>query len=392
MSDLHSDILISGGGIAGLTAAAALGRLGLNVLLADPATPGTKDLRSTAFLHPARALFEEIGLWDTLARDTTPLNALRIIDTTGWPPQVTETRVFNASDMNLASFGWNLPNQATRAALLKHIDKYPNIIRISAGFQSMLTRTQEAIVTLTNGQRIRTKLVLGADGRKSATRQAVGIKSETRSYGQKAFAFVATHTFRHDSVSVEIYNQGGAFTTVPLPDHNGRPSSAIVWMNASAKAKSLAALDVKDFDAEMTTRACNVLGSMHRIGPLSLWPVITQRAMRLTGERTALIAEAAHVLPPIGAQGLNTSLHDVAALYNIVRSRAIDPGAPAQLALYEKARYKDIAMRAHVIDAFNRICMSGTPAIQALRRTSLAAVYDIAPIRQTVMKAGLGTR
>jgi len=392
MADLQTDILIAGGGIAGLTAAAAFGHLGLDVLLADPAPEATNDLRSTAFLHPARALFEEIGLWDILFAETTPLDALRIVDTTGWPPDITETRVFTPAELNAASFGWNLPNQVTRAKLLAFLAKQPNITRLQTGFKTMLTRTTGAIVTLANGQRVRASLVIGADGRNSAVRQALDIPVETQRYSQKAFAFTATHAIPHDHVSTEIYNQGGAFTTVPLPDHGGLPASAIVWMNKGARAQALARLNLQDFNAEMTARACALLGPMERVGDLSLWPVITQWATRLTAERTALIAEAAHVLPPIGAQGLNTSLHDIAALFDLIKAEAVPLGSRAQLDAYEKARHKDIALRARAIDTFNRVCMSGTPAIQALRRTGLAAAYDIAPVRQGLMQAGLGRR
>ena len=396
MADENVDILISGGGIAGLVAAAAFGHLGYSVLIADPAPDepdtGNMDLRSTAFLHPARTLLDQIGLWDTLAPHTTPLNSLRVVDSHGWPPEIREVRVFEASDLDTPSFGWNLPNTRTRAELLRYIAKQPNIQRVGFGFQTMLTRTSEAIVTLSNGTRYRAKLVIGADGRASPVRHAAGITAETYRYGQKALAFSATHGLPHDHVSTEIYNEGGAFTTVPLPDHNGQPASAIVWMNPGPRAQALAALPEPEFNAEMSARACDLLGPMKRVGPLNIWPVITQRATHLTAERTALIAEAAHVLPPIGAQGLNTSLHDIAALYDLMKSGADALGTPQQLEMYSKIRTRDIARRVRAIDAFNRICRSGQPAIQAMRSAGLSAIHGLSPLRHSVMKAGLGPR
>ena len=221
-------------------------------------------------------------------------------------------------------------------------------------------------------------------------REAAGIAVQTQRSGQKVLAFVATHALPHDNVSTEIYNQGGAFTTVPLPDHQGSPASAIVWMNDGPRAQALAALDAADFDAEMTQRACGLLGPMERIGGLRSWPVVTQRATSLTAERVALIAEAAHVLPPIGAQGLNTSLHDVAALLTLAQNDPDALGSAPQLAAYEKTRARDIALRAHAIDAFNRICKSGERPVQALRRNGLKLVHDIAPLRKAIMRAGLG--
>ncbi len=179
---------------------------------------------------------------------------------------------------------------------------------------------------------------------------------------------------------------------MPLPDIDGRPASAIVWMNAGPRAAALAAMDPAEFDAEMTARSCGLLGPMARAGRLGQWPVITRTADRLTAERVALVAEAAHVLPPIGAQGLNTSLHDIALLCDIARDAPDTLGTPAHLDEYDRRRSRDIALRARVIDLYNRICQSGEPPIQALRRAGLRAVHDTPSLRRTVMQAGLGRR
>jgi len=393
------DIFISGGGIAGLVTAAAFGHAGFSVLLADPSPPAQTetdpdaDLRSTAFLQPARALFQEIDLWQVLEPHAVPLDVLRVVDTTGWPPEITEVRSFSPTDLGTETFGWNLPNWLTRSAVLGFVEKQPNIeLALGTGFKSMLTRTTGAIVTLSDNRRVTARLVIGADGRTSPVREAAAIDVKTARYGQKVLAFSATHPLPHGNVSTEIYNQGGAFTTVPLPDHAGQPASAIVWMNDGATAQRLAALDETAFNAEMTTRAAGLLGPMSRIGGLRMFPVITQRATHITAERTALVAEAAHALPPIGAQGLNTSLHDVAALYDLARADPAALGTADQLAQYAKARERDIALRARAIDLFNRVCKSGDPTLQALRRAGLKAAHDIRPLRQSVMRAGLGTR
>jgi len=391
-----TDILISGAGIAGLVAAAGLAGLGHRVTIVDPAPPATSaetqgsDLRSTAYLQPARALFERLGLWSLLAEAATPLAALQVIDTSGWPPVERDRRLFTPDDLGETVFGWNLLNWHTHGLLSRHLAAMPGVtLRHQVGFADMLQRDDIVRVRLTDGKRLTARLVVGADGRSSPVARAAGIAMNTRRYGQKAMAFVARHTLPHGDVSTEIYNSGGAFTTVPLPDHNGAPASAIVWMNDGPRAQDLMALDDAALGNEMTLRACAVLGDMRPISPRRLWPVITQTAEALTARRVALIAEAAHVLPPIGAQGLNTSLQDVAALLD---SLSHDPGAPDGLNRYANARTRDVAARAAVIDLFNRVCQSDTPAVQALRLAGLRKVYDIAPLRRGVMRAGLGKR
>lgn len=313
MTREECDILISGGGPAGLIAAAAFAHSGYEVFLVDPSTPITdegavgSDLRSTAFLQPAQALFEEIGLWDRLHAHGVPLKTLRIVDTAGDPAEIRDERAFQSEETGDQPFGWNFMNWLIRRELLDHLKRQPNVnLLFGTGFDSMLTRTNGAIVNLTSGAQISARLVIAADGRFSPVREAVGIPVKTIRYGQKSLAFIATHVEPHHNISTEIYHHGGPFTMVPLNDIKNVPASAIVWMNKGRKTIDLAALPTTEFNAEMTERSAGLFGPMQLHSARAIWPIITQRAQRLTAQRTALIAEAAHVLPPIGAQGLNT--------------------------------------------------------------------------------------
>jgi 2-octaprenyl-6-methoxyphenol hydroxylase len=395
MSREAFDILISGGGPAGLITAAAFEGDGFSVCLVDPTKPVTDgtakgaDQRSTAFLQPAKALFEQTGLWDRLSEHGIPLQALRIVDTAGDPPEVRGERAFQASDVGEQPFGWNFMNWQIRQVLLEHLTKQPNVtLRFGTGFRDLLTRTSGAIVTLSDNIRVEAQLVIAADGRNSPVRDAVGIEAHTTRYGQKSLAFVATHLEPHHNVSTEVYHEGGPFTMVPLADINGVPASAIVWMNKGRKTIDLAALSPDTLNVEMTHRSAELFGPMQIAGPLAVWPIISQRADQLTSERVALIAEAAHVLPPIGAQGLNTSLNDVAALLAAAQSHAL--GSPDMLTAYTRARHRDIANRARIIDLFNRVTRSGDIGLQGLRLAGLKTVHDFHPLRQGLMRAGMG--
>ena len=155
MSAEHRDIFISGGGIAGLIAALGFAQAGFTVTLADPAEmpvgPG-QDLRSTAFLQPACALLTELGVWDELAPHASALEILRVINSSGTPPEILSERSFEATDLGAPSFGWNLPNALTRQVLLRRAAADENIdLRFGVGFSSILTRDREALITLSDG-------------------------------------------------------------------------------------------------------------------------------------------------------------------------------------------------------------------------------------------------
>ncbi len=329
-----------------------------------------------------------------------PLDQLQVIDTTGWPPVERERRSFRADDMGDDPFGWNLMNWVVRRELWSYLQGQDRITALyGTGFSSIVQRTGEIIVTLDNGDQVRAKLGVAADGKFSPPlREAVGIDVSTTRYGQKSLAFTVTHDTPHDNISTEIYNEGGPpFTIVPpLPDMAGRHASAIVWMNLGPRAVELMEMDVPDFEEVMYHRSTGLLGHMRlEGGRRSIWPIMTQTADQLVAGRVAVMAEAAHALPPpIGAQGgLNTSLNDLIALAALAEAhRGGDLGSPKMMQAYEKARKPDIAQRARVIDLFNRVARSGEAALQAVRLAGLKTVHDVTPpLRKGgVMRAGLG--
>jgi 2-octaprenyl-6-methoxyphenol hydroxylase len=288
-------------------------------------------------------------------------------------------------------FGWNLPNWLLRREMAARLAEMDSVdFRPGTATTALFTREAEARVTLSDGSRVRTRLVVAADGRNSPMRQAAGIGVHTTRFGQKALAFAVTHPIPHDNVSTEIHRTGGPFTLVPLPDFDGRPSSAIVWMEEGPKAEALMALDAQAFEMAMSERSCHLFGPLALASRRTLWPIVAQEAERLSGQRVALVAEAAHVVPPIGAQGLNMSLRDLSTLRDLAVQRPEGLGDTRMLDAYHRARINDIRARVAGITALNRISMMGQPVLRDLRAKGLDALYSLKPVRTNLMRLGLG--
>lgn len=394
-----TEILICGGGVAGLTAAAALGSAGFQVTLVDPTPPVTSaeaegaDLRTTAILAPSVEVLRTAGLWEALAPHAAALQVMRIVDAGGASPEPRLSKSFDAAEVSTGPFGYNFPNWLLRRELVARIADLPTVsFHPGVGFRQLLTRQDEVLVTLSDGRQISAKLVIGADGRNSPVRAALGIGARTTQYGQKALVFAVTHDQPHDNISTEVHRSGGPFTLVPLPDRDGKPASAVVWMDQGPKITELAALSEPAFEVEMTTRSAGVLGALRLAGRRSVWPIISQIADRMSAPRAVLMAEAAHVVPPIGAQGLNMSLADLTCLMKLVAEHRADPGSPAVTDGYHRQRHWDMRARVTGIDLLNRASMVEAPALRDLRKTALAAFYALGPVRQTLMRAGLGVR
>jgi len=399
LQTISTDIVISGGGVAGLAAACAFGTAGFSVLCTDPEPPVISaeaegaDLRSTALLQPAVAVLSDAGVWPRLAPAATPLEVMRIVDAGGPFPDARRVKDFAAADISDQPFGWNVPNWLLRREMVARLAELPAVdFRPGTATTGLTTRESEARVRLSDGARVKARLVIGADGRDSAVRRALGIGVRTVRYGQSALAFAVTHPVPHQNVSTEIHRSGGPFTLVPLPDRDRLPASAVVWMETSAEAARLAALAVPEFETAMSERSCHVLGPLTLVSRRSRWPVIAQVADRMAGERTALMAEAAHVLPPIGAQGLNMSLADLAALLDLARADPAAIGSAPMLDRYTRARHWEVRARVLGVDALNRAAMAAAPPLRDLRALALDGMHGFAPVRRGLMRAGLGLR
>lgn len=393
----QTDIVVAGGGVAGLTAAATLGAAGFSVICVDPAPPVTDgqdplaDLRTTAFLQPARDLLDAAGLWSRLAPEATALQVMRIVDASGTDGAPRVSRDFDAADLGDAPFGWNLRNWVLRREMVARLAELGCVdFRPGTGFKSMLAREKTAIVTLTDGTQVEARLVIAADGRNSAVRSAAGIDVSTTRYGQKALSFAVTHDAPHDNVSTEVHQSGGPFTLVPLPDFNGQPCSAVVWMETGAEALRLANLPKPEFEAAATDRSAGLYGQLTLVAGPQVWPIISQVAERMDGPRVALMAEAAHVVPPIGAQGLNMSLSDLATLRDLAVAAPGDLGSGEMLATYNRRRHTEVRLRVAGVDALNRASMAASPLIHDLRVAGIKALYGAAPVRHSLMRLGLG--
>jgi 2-octaprenyl-6-methoxyphenol hydroxylase len=398
-STTEPDILIAGAGPAGLAAACCLAAEGWRVTLVDPAEPVTDghapgaDLRTTALLQPARLLLERAGVWARLDPHAPELWVMRIVDAAGSRPVA---RDFDAHDISDAPFGWNVANWLLRRELLAHAREAGVDLRLGVGVRDVLARTAHARVTLDDGGRLDVALLIAADGRDSPVRAALGIGARTIDYRQTALAFAVTHDAPHDNVSTEIHRTGGPFTLVPLPDLEGRPRSAVVWMDTAAEQARRLGLSEAAFAAEVNDRSGGVMGPLVPVasgegGGRAAWPIVSRTADRLTAPHVALAAEAAHVMPPIGAQGLNTSLHDVEALVGLAQTHRDRLGGAEMLAAYARKRAPEIGLRVGGIDLLNRMSRTALPALHPLRAAGIRLLHDAPPIRRGIMKLGLGT-
>ena len=395
---METDVFIAGAGLAGSIAALSYSKAGRNVIVADPFTYSDNaqvDYRTTAYLQPSKLFLKRLGIWEAIEDSAMPLEVMKIIDSSSIKngDKIKTQKEFKSAEISDLPFGWNVKKSVMRAALKDLIDSQSNCELITAsGAIDLVSRDSAAYVKLSSGNTVKAKLVIAADGRNSILREKAGISIKTHRFGQKALAFAVTHSIPHKNISTEIHNSGGPFTLVPLPDNEGKPSSAIVWMENGEKAQNLMEMETKTFESNMTFRSCNILGPLQLASKRTLWPIISQIADRLYSQRLALIGETAHVVPPIGAQGLNMSLADIKVLSDLDQKYPGQLGSIDILKEYQKNRIFDIKQRVAGVSALNQISISRNKLVQNIRAFGLENFFQIPAIKRSTMKLGMGNR
>lgn len=384
-STLDAEAIVVGGGPAGLLCALLLAQGGVETVLVAP--PAPEDHRTTGLLRGSVRILEEAGVWGLLQPLAAPLRAIRLIDD-GRRRFAGPEVLFRAAEIGLDAFGHNIANRDLVPALAEATAATPGLRLMDDAAVSIRLGGGEAVVRTQDGHSLRGRLAVGADGRSSPVREAAGIGLRRWRYDQSALVATLRHTAGHDDVSTEIHTEAGPFTLVPL----GPGRSSLVWVTRPAEAAALAAMDDTTLAQAIGRRAEPILGAIALDGPRQVFPLSGQSARRLAVPRAALVGEAAHVVPPIGAQGLNLGFRDAAALARLVAAAVKagdDPGSAAVMARYERARRGDVASRTAGVDILNRSLLTDAAPALALRALALQAVKRIGPLRRLVMREGI---
>lgn len=379
----HYEIAIIGGGLAGQVAALALGRAGRKICLVA-AAPKHDDGRTTALMDQSVRYLERLGVWDKIAPSAAALSVMQILDGTNRLLRAPPAQ-FRASDIGLYAFGYNIPNKALVEVLDGALAAEPNLTRIETNVESVAVQTDKVTIAISGGDIIEADFVIGADGRKSITREAAGIEVRKWSYQQSALVLNFGHSLPHGNVSTEFHTESGPFTQVPLPGSR----SSLVWVVRPEEATRLTGLATEELSKIVEARMQSILGKVTVEGQAQAWPLSSMMAERFGAGRVALIGEAAHAFPPIGAQGLNLSLRDsmtLADLLSAQRDRPIPADAGDR---YNRRRKPDVMSRTVSVDLLNRSLLTDLLPVQMVRAAGMHVLNAVSPLRNALMQEGV---
>ncbi|HEY4193275.1 MAG TPA: UbiH/UbiF family hydroxylase, partial [Mesorhizobium sp.] len=342
------------------------------------------DRRTTALMNPALEMLDSLGVLAQLAEVSAPLKIMRIVDATGRlirSPLVT----FRASEIDEERFGLNFPNRALVATLAAAAAANSAIEWRKSLAASWRIDPEQAVALLANGEEVSAPLAVAADGRNSPARAAAGISTSSRAYPQAALVLNFGHSREHGFISTEFHTETGPFTQVPLPGNR----SSLVWVVKPETAKDFVAVDDAALSALIEQKMQSMLGRVAVEPGRQVYPLTVATPARFAQNRIALVGEAAHVFPPIGAQGLNLGIRDIADLVGIIGENRDDPGGARALASYDARRRPDILARSSAVNLFNSSLLSSLLPAQVARSAGLGLLGSLAPLRAFFMREGL---
>lgn len=376
-----------GGGPAGLIAAIALAREGVQTTLLAPKPPHT-DHRTTALLGSSVDILKDLGLWTLIERTAAPLRKLRLVDGTRRLIRTPEV-LFEATEIGLDAFGYNIANDALLSVLRTNLDN-PRLRVIEQTAKNVNIDEDLAHVMLADGSSLGARLIVAADGRNSLCRQAAGIDTSKRPLPQHAVALNLSHSRPHNDISTEFHTESGPFTLVPLQGMR----SSLVWVCRAQDVERLRGAMPDELSREIEEKSRFLLGEVRVDGPRGIFPLGVEIADRFADNRVALAGEAGHVIPPIGAQGLNLGIRDAAEIARLAGEalrQGDDPGSKSVIAAYDLNRRGDIRSRAAAVELLGRSLLTEFLPVHLARSVGLEIASRVSLLRRNLMRAGVGS-
>ncbi|MCJ8322265.1 MAG: FAD-dependent monooxygenase [Rhizobiales bacterium] len=397
---LNFDIVISGAGSIGLVTALLLAKRDLNIAIIDPKPENiiTKvdDTRNIALMQPSLNVLKYLGIFDEFLSLSRPLRKLHIVDATNRLLRAPEV-VFTAQEVGYDYFALNIPMGKILQTLCAQLPNHKNITTIFGNEIKHIEQRPKALeIELKDNTKLTSKLLIGADGRNSFARTSAKITTSTKTYPQTALGFAFKHTRDLGDTSVEFHRKNGPFTLIPMQNLSDSSQTSLVWSESNQMAAEIKQYPQEKIAVLIEKYTNGIVGEVTEIGFIAGFPLTNTNCSTYAQNRTILVGEAAHILPPIGAQGMNLGFQDAAIadelIGNVLNENSgsgADIGSDQMMQLYNQHRKTDISARGKATDLLNISLLSNLLPVQFARGLGLFMLQSSKFLRTSIMKKAL---
>lgn len=384
------DVMIAGGGLAGLTMAARLGSSGVRVLVVEREAQARMvstafDGRTTALAYGSTRILDACGIWNTIKDTTCPIEDIRVAD-----GRSAISLDFESSKVGDNAFGYIIENTVLRRALFERLGELKNVtLACPATIHDIKYGDDGVTMTLDDGTSPKARLLIAADGKASFCRNDAGIKARHWSYNETALVVSIAHSKPHNNLALEYFYPGGPFAVLPMTKNR----SSIVWTEKPETAAALQTMPETQFIELLKQRGCDELGDISLASPRQQYPLKFMLADKLHAPRLALIGEAAHAMHPVAGQGFNLSVRDIGVLGDLIEARFKvdgDVGANDVLQRYEAGRHLDHFTFMTATDVLVKLFSNNVLPLRLIRRFGLGLIEKIPPAKNFFSKMAMG--
>ncbi|MBD1568937.1 FAD-dependent 2-octaprenylphenol hydroxylase [Aliivibrio sp. S10_S31] len=386
------DIAIIGGGMVGLTVAAALENSGLRIAVIESQLPEEElaslpDIRVSAISRASENILNNVGAWQgVLSRRAAPYTSMRV-----WEQDSFAKIEFEAEDIAQHNLGHIVENRVIQLSLLDKISKQENVTLLAPErCTNIMFGESEAWINLESGKAITAKLVVGADGANSWLRNQLDIPLTHWDYGHSALVANIRTVDTHNATARQIFRPEGPLAFLPLGEPN---LSSIVWSLDPLQAEDLVSMPEDDFNKRLTTAFDNQLGLCSVEGARQAFPLKMRYAKDFVRDRAVLVGDAAHTIHPLAGQGVNLGLADAAALAETIlalQNESKDIGLKVHLRSFERWRKAEAAQMIASMQGFKELFSGSNPVKKFIRGVGMSLTNELSPVKDECLKRALG--